>query len=142
MRRARKSWLAILLLESLFLALFLAILSYAPVKAAPGIFGIGAKTLGGRFTWSDEVVYHGWRVQRHAVIGHYQLIDPKDRRKARGTLEHCLEELEAVKLKYELPPLPKEVVVVVHGLGASRQFMNKLSSSKVAEMYRKCAEIL
>ena len=107
MRRARKSWLAILLLESLFLAA----LSYAPAKAAPGIFGFGSKTLGGRFTWSDEVVYHDWRIQRSAVVGHYRLIDPEDRRYTFGTLEHCLEELEAVKLKYELPPLPKYVVI-------------------------------
>ena len=123
MRRARKSWLAILLLESLFLAA----LSYTPAKAKPGIFGIGAKTLGGRFTWSDEVVYHDWRIQRSAVVGHYRLIDPEDRRYTFGTLEHCLEELEAVKLKYEFPPLPKYVVIVVHGLGASRQWMNQLS---------------
>ncbi len=123
MRRARKSWLAILLLESLFLAA----LSYTPAKAKPGIFGIGAKTLGGRFTWSDEVVYHDWRIQRSAVVGHYRLIDPEDRRYTFGTLEHCLEELETVKLKYEFPPLPKYVVIVVHGLGASRQWMNQLS---------------
>lgn len=124
MRRARKSWLALLLLDSLFLAA----LSCTPARAEPGgLFGIGSKTLGGRFTWSDEVVYQGWRVQRSAVVGHYRLIDPKDRRYTFGTLEHCLETLEEVKQKYQLPPLPKDVVIVVHGLGASRQWMNQLS---------------
>ena len=123
MRRARTNWFAILVLEGLFLVA----LSCAPLKAEPGLFGIGAKTLGGRFTWSDEVVFHGWRIQRSAVVGHHRLLDPKDRRYTFGTLEHCLEELEAVKVKYELPPLPADVVIVVHGLGASRQWMNQLS---------------
>jgi pimeloyl-ACP methyl ester carboxylesterase len=129
MRRARKNWLAILLLETLFLAA----LSYSPVNAEGGLFGLGSKTLGGRFTWSDEVVYHNWRVQRSAVVGHYRLIDPKDRRYTFGTLEHCLEELEAVKVKHELPPLPKDVVIVVHGLGASRQWMDELSEHLTEE---------
>ena len=123
MRRTRKNWLVILLLESLFIAA----LAYAPVRAEGGLFGFGAKTLGGRFTWSDEVVYQGWRVQHSAVIGHYRLIDSDDRRYTFGTREHCLEELEAVKAKFQLPPLPKEVVIVVHGLGASRQWMDELS---------------
>ena len=123
MRRARSNWLAILVLESLFLAA----LAYSPAKAEPGLFGFGTKTLGGRFTWSDEVVYQGWRVQRSAVVGHFRVIDPNDRRYTFGSLQHCLDELEAVKLKYELPPLPRDVVIVVHGLGASRQWMDELS---------------
>jgi len=89
--------------------------------------GIGARTLGGRFTWSDEVVYQGWRIQKSAVIGHCRILDPKDRRYTIGTFEHCLEELEKVKVEKQLPPLPKEVVIVVHGLGASRQWMDSLS---------------
>ena len=37
----------------------------------------GAPTLGGGFVWSDEVIYDDWRIQKHAVIGHYRLIDPQ-----------------------------------------------------------------
>lgn len=125
MRRARRNWLAIVVLESLFLL----VLSYTAAKAAPdGLFAFGAKTLGGRFVWSDEVVFHDWRVQKHAVIGHYRLIDPDDRRYARGTLEHCLAKLEEVKAEKHLGPMPKEVVIVLHGLGASRQWMRQLAN--------------
>ena len=127
MRRANKkrsvNWFIIFLLEGLFLLL----LSYSPARAEPGFFGIGAKTLGGRFLFSDEVIYQGWRVQKHAVIGHYRLIQPDDDKYTFGSLEHCLETLEKVKVEKELAPLPKEVVLVVHGLGASRQWMNSLS---------------
>lgn len=123
MQRAPTPWFIIVLLESLFLAALL----FSPAHAERGLFGLGARTLGGRFTWSDEVVYQDWRVQRSATIGHYRLLDPQDRRHTFGTLEHCLEELEEVKVEEKLPPLDKEVVIVVHGLGASRQWMNKLS---------------
>ena len=124
MRRARTPWLAIIVLESLFLL----VLIYSPVRAEPGIFsGLGRRTLGGRFTWSDEVVYQDWRIQQHAKFGYHQLLDPKDVRRAKGSFEHCLEELEKAKVEHNLPQLDKEVVIVVHGLGASRQWMNKLS---------------
>ena len=123
MRRAHTNWLALVVLESLFLL----VLSYSAARAEPGLFGIGTRTLGGRFTWSDEAVYQDWRVQKSAVIGHHRLIDPNDRRYTFGTLEHCLEELEKVKVAKKLPPFPREVVIVVHGLGASRQWMNELS---------------
>ncbi len=124
MRRNRKNWLAFLVLEGLFLVALL----YTTTAAEPeGLFGIGTRTLGGRFTWSDEVVYQDWRIQKSAVIGHYRLLTPDDRRYTFGTLEHCKAELEKVKVEKNLPPLPKEVVIVVHGLGASRQWMNSLS---------------
>jgi len=123
MKRTSLNWLALVILEGLF---FL-VLSYSSVQAEGGLLGIGARTLGGRFTWSDEVVYQGWRIQKSAVIGHCRILDPKDRRYTLGTFEHCLEELEKVKVEKQLPPLPKEVVIVVHGLGASRQWMDSLS---------------
>ena len=123
MRRQRTPWLVIALLESLFLLALL----LSPVRAEPGLLGLGSRTLGGRFTWSDEVVYQGWRIQKSATIGHHRLLDPEDRRHTFGTFENCLETLEKVKAEKQLPPLSKEVVIVVHGLGASRQWMNSLS---------------
>ncbi len=123
MRRARRSWLLVVVLESLFLL----VLSYSRVKAEGGLFGIGVQTLGGRFTWSDEVVFHNWRIQKSAVIGHHRLIDPNDRRQTFGTFEHCLAKLEEIKITKKLPPMSRDVVLVVHGLGASRQMMDGLA---------------
>lgn len=92
-----------------------------------GFFSAGVPTLGGRFVWSDEVVDHGWRIQKHAVIGHYRLIDESDRRQAFGSFDTCLAKLNEVKKAENFPPNPKEVVIVLHGLGAGRQFMEGLS---------------
>jgi len=127
MRTTKKSginWLAIFVLEGLFLLL----LSYSTARAEAGLFGLGGKTLGGPMTFSDEVVYQNWRIQKHAIIGHHRLIDPDNNRYARGSFEHCLEELEKIKVKEQLAPLPKEVVIVMHGLGAFRQYMDPLSN--------------
>ncbi len=125
MRKKRRiNWLAILILEGLFLLL----LSYSTAKAEPaGLLGFGNKTLGGVLMFSDEVVYQNWRIQKHALIGHYRLIDPDDDRHARGTFEHCLEELEKIKVEEKLALMPKEVVIVMHGLGATRKWMNGLA---------------
>lgn len=115
--------LALVVLEGLFLLL----LSYSTARAEPGLLGIRGRTLGGPFMFSDEMIYQGWRIQKHAVIGHHRLIDPDDVRHARGSFEHCLEEFEKIKAEKNLPPLPKDVVIVLHGLGAFRQYMNPLS---------------
>ncbi|TWU20376.1 alpha/beta fold hydrolase [Bythopirellula polymerisocia] len=123
MKKPRNQHFAALVIESLFFLTLLA--AYA--NAEPALFGIGSKTLGGRFVWSDEVIYDDWRIQRHSTFGHYRLIDPNDRRHTFGTFENCLAELERAKQVEKLPPLPKEVVVMVHGLGASRQMMNGLA---------------
>lgn len=114
---------AALLLETLFVLTLLAV--YA--KAEPLLGGIGTQTLGGRFVWWDEVIYDNWRIQKNATFGHFRLIDPHDRRRTFGTFETCLEELQKVKQTEHLAPMPKEVVIVVHGLGASRQMMNSLA---------------
>ncbi len=122
-KRSTQKGLLLVGLPSLLALLLL----YAPASAKPnGLFGIGEKTLGGRFVWSDEVVSHEWRVQKHAVIGHHRLIDPEDKRYTFGTLDHCLTELAKIKREEQLPPMPKEIVIVLHGLGASRQMMNGL----------------
>lgn len=122
MKRVEFHTFAAMLLESLFVLALLAITA----KAEPVLGSVGTKTLGGRFTWSDEVIYDDFRIQQNATFGHYRLIDANDRRRTWGTFESCLAELERIKTAEKLPALPKEVVIVVHGLGASRQFMNSL----------------
>jgi pimeloyl-ACP methyl ester carboxylesterase len=88
------------------------------------LFKPGAPTLGGGFSWSDEVIYDDWRIQKSATLGHYRLLDPDNRRMTFGTFENCLAELDKVKVQQKLPPLPQDVVIVLHGLGAPRRFMN------------------
>lgn len=122
----------------LFVALLAVVTSYyaaASVVRAEraGLFSAGIPTLGGRMVWSDEIWFHDWRIQKHAVIGHYQLIDPNDRRQAFGSLETCQEKLNLVKQEQQFPPLPKHVVIVLHGLGAGRQFMDGITNYLIEE---------
>lgn len=118
----------ILILATLFAVGATALIaSRARAEQAGGLFSTGVPTLGGRFIWSDEVVDHGWRIQKHAVIGHYRLIDDHDRRQAFGSFDTCLAKLNEEKKAQNFPPNPKDVVIVLHGLGAGRQFMEGLA---------------
>ena len=90
--------------------------------------GLGSQTLGGRLTWSDELIFHDWRIQKHALIGHYRLIDGSDRRHTGfSSFETCLDKLNEIKDAKQLSPMPDEVVLVLHGLGATRQMMEPLA---------------
>ncbi len=75
-----------------------------------------AINLGG---WTDEFAYQGWRIQRNAMIGHFRLLCPKNHRHAFGTYETCLQEFELNKRTLQIGPMPKHVVVMLHGLGAT-----------------------
>jgi pimeloyl-ACP methyl ester carboxylesterase len=85
--------------------------------------GTPAVNLGG---FSDEIIFRGWRVQRHSTFGHYRLVDPAGNIQARGTFETCRDAFEKAKADHQLQPLPKRVVVVLHGLGATSGFMEKM----------------
>ncbi len=85
--------------------------------------GSSTPTAGGRLWWTDEVIYDGWRIQRNPTIGHYRLLDPDDNRITRGSFDTCLAEFEKIKAEKKLPKMPKDVVIVLHGLGAYRNFM-------------------
>lgn len=116
------------------LALALAALTFAVGASAAhaqrggGLLSAGIPTLGGGWVWSDEVWFHGWRVEKHAVIGHYRLIDPNNRRYAFGSFETCMAKLNEVKAEQKFPAMPKHVVIVMHGLGANGHFMQGLAN--------------
>ncbi len=80
-------------------------------------------TFGGMQFWTDELIFHGWRIQRHTWTTHYRLLDDQDYRRAWGSFDHCRQRLEVFKQELKLPPLQGKVVVVLHGLIRSRQSM-------------------
>ena len=83
-------------------------------------------TLGGMQYWADELFFHKWRIQRNVFTGHYRLLDEKDRRHAWGTYDQCRAVLEQIKKEQNLPPMQGKAVIVLHGLGSTRQWMNSL----------------
>jgi len=81
------------------------------------------KTLGGLQFWSDVRFFREWRIQRHVYTGHFRLIDPKNHRRAFGSLETCLAKLAEIKHSQNLAPMSGKAVIVVHGiLRTSRTF--------------------
>ena len=60
-------------------------------------------------------------------IGHYKLIDPEGQRITFGEYQNCADKLYEMRSKNQIPELPKHVVIVLHGLGAGRGYMQPLA---------------
>jgi hypothetical protein len=89
----------------------------------PAPWNIPAPTLGGLQTWTDELVFRDWRIQRQAITGHYRLLDDQNHRRAWGTFEQCRTKLEELKQRLDLPAVRGTIVLVLHGLARSRNAM-------------------
>ena len=57
-------------------------------------FNIRTRTLGGKQFWTDYLVQHEWRIQRHVVSNHYRLLNDDNHRHAWGTFIQCKKSLE------------------------------------------------
>jgi hypothetical protein len=57
--------------------------------ASMGMPNLKTPTLGGLQFWGDELYFHDWRIQRHAVSGHCRLLDGRYRRLAWGSYSDC-----------------------------------------------------
>jgi hypothetical protein len=85
-------------------------------------------TYGGLQYWADEFVYHGYRIQRHTSTGHYRLLNAGEERLAWGTYEQCRAKFDEIKKSERLKPLPKRVVLTMHGIIRTRHSMNSLAA--------------
>lgn len=86
------------------------------------------RTLGGTQFWGDELVLRDWRIQRNVVTGHYRLLDERNVRRAWGTREACMTKFDEIRRAQAIEPHRGNVVVLVHGLGRSRHFMDSMAS--------------
>ena len=85
------------------------------------------RTLGGTQFWSDQLIFHDWRIQRNTVTKHYRLLDGKNYRHTWGTFERCQTTLSELKSQSKAPPIDGKVVIVLHGLGRTRNSMSGMS---------------
>lgn len=86
-------------------------------------------TLGGKQLWTDHRYWYGWRVQYNNTLGHWRLLDPKSVRRAWGTKQSVLEELNRVQqASHPDAAPPTEVVVLLHGLMRSSACMKPLAT--------------
>lgn len=94
-----------------------------------GLPNVKLPTLGGKQLWADVHFFHGWRIQRDVLTDHYRLLSPKNVRQAWGSREACLAKLDEIRQKEQLPPMSGKAVVVLHGLGRSRDAMSRLATT-------------
>jgi len=123
---SRKAMIQIALTLGLFLLMFPFVAAgEEPLATELGTSrsNVEGPTFGGKQLWTDELIFHEWRIQRQAWTGHHRLLDDEDYRRAWGSFEHCRERLDALKQELALPPMRGKVVVALHGLLRSRQSM-------------------
>jgi pimeloyl-ACP methyl ester carboxylesterase len=88
---------------------------------------LGLKTLGGRIHWTDHLVWSGWRIQQYEQDGNCRLLDPNDRRIAVGSFDYCVSELCKRRRSGEIADSKKHVVVLLHGLAGTRNYMEPMA---------------
>ena len=99
------------------------------MEKSTGQFNIPSWTLGGKQLWTDFVQCRGWRIQQNALTHHFRLIDPRNVRQAWGTREQCQNQLDAVRSSQHLEPTGKPILLLLHGLGRSRNSMSSLAKA-------------
>ncbi len=96
---------------------------------------IAMPTMGGRQLWSDVFAQAGWRIQENAVTGHYRLLDPDDRRLEWGSYATCLASFKSISLQKSPSWSGDHLVIMIHGLGRSRNSFAKLAGALQNEGY-------
>ena len=76
--------------------------------------------------WSDELLFHQWRIQKHVQEEQCRLLDEDGDTQLKGSFEDCLARLERVKREQDLPPMRGKGVVLLHGLAAPCWSMKQL----------------
>jgi len=84
-------------------------------------------TLGGMQFWSDELVFHDWRIQRNVATGHCRLLDGKNLRHGWGTFDQCKTILNEIKRDKKLQPMKGKIVILLHGIFSFRPMMTSIS---------------
>src|SRR4051812_25833938 len=87
------------------------------------------QTAGGKQFWADVWFFHDWRIQCHALTGHYRLLDGSNRRHASGTYEVCRDKMDEIRTRDKLPTMEGTAIIVLHGLFRTRSSMATLGGA-------------
>ncbi len=78
--------------------------------------------------WSDVVVRHDWRLQHRPEDDRCRILDPGDHSIREGTPDDCRREFAAMEAAGTIPSIAGPTVIVLHGLGESRDSMKPLAA--------------
>lgn len=92
-------------------------------------------TLGGKQFWEDVFYYQKWRIQRHWRTHKYRLLDNWDICRAKGTFEECRQAFVNYIEIYEIPRQSGKMVILLHGLGESKNIFKPLIKPLEAKGY-------
>lgn len=92
--------------------------SYPPIRVIP--------PFGALQPWGDELLYYGWRIQRHSATGRCRLLDGEDQLHAWGSFDECQAVLTRIKQERRLPPMAGKCVLLLHGLAHDRTCLRDL----------------
>lgn len=91
-------------------------------------FNVPLPTTGGTQLWTDHQDRDGFRIQQHALTGHWRLLDASDVRQAWGTRAACEQSLQKLCPVAEIES-PTHTVVLLHGLMRTRHCMKSLGEA-------------
>ncbi len=92
-------------------------------------------TCGGGQFWEDVFFYQKWRIQRNCHSKIYRLLDNWDIRRAEGSFEECRKAfLEAIEI-YEIPRQRGHMIVMLHGLGDTKNIFKPLWREALKQGY-------
>lgn len=94
---------------------FLCALPFANLSAET-MPNVAFPTMGGQEFWTDYAIRDGARVQCHAITNHCRLLDDDDLRRAWGSRDEVMAELDALYPASRLLTDDRIAVVLVHGL--------------------------
>ena len=83
-------------------------------------------TLGGSQFWEDVFFYQKWRIQRNYKTKKYRLLDNWDIRRAEGTFNKCRRAFLKFIEVYQLSRQKGHMVIMLHGLGESKNIFKPL----------------
>lgn len=92
-------------------------------------FNLPIKTTGGTQVWTDHAYRDGCKIQRHALTGHYRLLDKDSVRRAWGTREQCQAALDDAVPRQADPPTPRLLAVLLHGLMRTNHSMKPVEAA-------------
>ncbi len=92
-------------------------------------------TLGGSQFWEDVFFYQKWRIQRHCRSKKYRLLDNWDIKRAEGSFEQCRKAFVKYIEVFEIPRQSGELIILLHGLGETKNVFRQLWKNLTANGY-------
>lgn len=96
-------------------------------------------TLGGSQFWEDVFFYQKWRIQRNCNSKTYRLLDNWDIKRHEGSFENCrLAFVKYIEI-YEISRQKGHMVIMLHGLGDSKNIFKPLWRKAIESGYMAAA---